>query len=81
MKIITTCTDGVILAELTTVEANLIKTALTKPIKRKILRMSSELQELENQVRELKEFNDKFIKAFYPDQVKKTPKKTIRSKK
>lgn len=75
MKIITTCTDGAILAELTTTEANLIKTALTKPIKRKILRMSSELQELENQVRELKELMINSLKHFIQTKLKRHQRK------
>ena len=66
MKILSTLPEGVVIAQLSAREANLIGTAVTAPIKRKVLAMSPKLEALANEILEAKKFNDEFIDEFYP---------------
>lgn len=75
MNIIKTYKDGTALAELTANEAHLIQRAQTAPIKRLVKRMTPQLLKLEEEVRNAREFNDKFITTFYSGKLKSKRRK------
>ncbi len=74
MQIIKIFEDGTILCQLSVAESHLIQTALHKPIKRKVLRMTEELQKLEDSIHIAKEFNKQFTEKFYPVKSKRKRK-------